>query len=335
MLKRSKVILLPYPKTHLLAQKKELAEVGEFIYKQAIPALVKDLLYGDIILPCDSKGLGELFHAHGINVRYIGKVCQSFNKAQSPFIHILLERIMLTKSIKHFVRVLFRQTSSLYHADMAAHVLNCIFASKKGLSQLENTNAKTLYEQTERPEQSATEAKGDSQEDKKKKKKKKSNTAKKQKDTANFISPLMDFGSIKIDTGMGDFINLKPSDVWSAIRNICKKRYLYDLPESAAVFEPFQHPLTKLATLRDVCLSTGIVLECKNYNLLDKKNEKEEESKSKETDIASFNPDTLPFRSQDVINIVPIVKHLDPTCEDAKAQIELVKSLSLYPYNIS
>lgn len=304
-----------------------MVELGEFIINQAIPTLINEMVHGEIILPCDSKSLGELFHAHGVNVRYLGKVCQTVSKDKFPFLHLLLERIMLAKSAKHFIRTIFRQTSSLFHADLIAHLLNCIFGSKKALKQLETGNVRAFFEQSERAEQSVNENKAESQEDKdkKKKKKKKGTASKKQKDATNFVSPLMDFGSIKIEAEAADFLNLKPKDLWEAIRAICKSRYLYDLPESPAEFEAFKYPLTKLATLRDVCLSTGVVLECKHYNLFDKTSGKEEgAAKDKETEASGL--ETLPFRPQDVIDILPVVKHLDPGCDDAKAQIDLVKN---------
>jgi len=299
------------------AQKKDLLELGEFIYKQAIPTLVNELLNGEIILPCDSKSLSELFHAHGVNVRYLGKVCDSITKEKSPFLYILLQRVMLAKSIKHLLKVLFRQTSSLYHANLVIHVLNCIFSPKKTLKLLESGDIKTLLEESEKLEQSAPEAKGESVEDKKKKKNKKKTATKKQKEASSFVSPLIDFGSIKTETDVLGFLNLKASDIWEEIRDICKKRYNYELPQSVADFEPFKYPLTKLATLRDVCLSSGIILDCKEYQVFDK----EEETKEKE------QAETLPFKSQDIIDIQPVVKHLDPGCDDAKVQIDLALRL--------
>ena len=314
-----------------IGQKKDLIELGEFIYKQAIPTLVNELLNGEIILPCDSKSLSELFHAHGVNVRYIGKVCESITKEKSPFLHILLQRVMLAKSIKHFVKVLFKQTSSLFHASLVIHILNCIFSPKKTLKVLETGNAKNLLEQTEKVEQTATENKGETAEEKdakKKKKNKKKTGSKKQKETTSFVSPLIDFGSIKTESEAAEFLNLRPSDIWQAIKDICKKRYLYNLPENITDFEPFKYPLTKLATLRDVCLSSGIVLDCKHYQVFDKA-DKEEESKEKESTASA---ETLPFKSQDIIDIQPVVKHLDPGCDDAKVQIDLVEFLLLFEF---
>jgi len=132
----------------------------------------------------------------------------------------------------------------------------------------------------------------------------------------------MDFGSIKIETEAAEFLSLKPKEIWEALRSICKKRYLHNLPENVTDFEPFKYPLTKLATLRDVCLSTGVVLDCKQYQIVDKTTDKEDESNDA---VANF--DNLPFKSQDIIDILPVVKHLDPGCDDAKVQIDLALRL--------
>lgn len=72
--------------------------------------------------------------------------------------------------------------------------------------------------------------------------------------------------------------------------------------------------MTKLATLRDVCLSNGIILACRNYKL--------EEEEEKELSNTSRNF-VLPFKTDDIIDLIPIVKHLDPTCENVRSQIEL------------
>ncbi len=227
---------------------------------------------------------------------------------------------MFAKSIKHLLKTLFRQTSTLYQADLVSHLLNCVFSSEKVLSALESNDVKELLEQNEKSDQVAGNQKSSQEEEaKKKKKKKKANNGKKEKETNTFVSPLLDFGSIKSESESAEFLNLKPSDIWTRIRDICKKRYLYDLPEKFADFEPLHYPLTKIATLRDVCISSGIVLSCKTYQLFDKINAKEE-SKKDESSAA----ETLSFKSQDILDIQPVVKHLDPGCDDAKVQVDLV-----------
>lgn len=69
---------------------------------------------GDVILPCDSISIGELFHANGINIRYLGQVANTFKKEKYPYLSILFERIMVSKSMKHFLREKFRETPAMF-----------------------------------------------------------------------------------------------------------------------------------------------------------------------------------------------------------------------------
>ena len=137
------------------------------------------------------------------------------------------------------------------------------------------------------------------------------------------ILPLsLDINDKNIKNDHQKLLELKPSDVWRRVKEICKRRYLYDLPERVTDFQPFSYALTKRATLRDVCMSVGIVIECKEYKLVDDHQKKGiiHENGIKENNL-------LPFDQENIYDLVAIIKHLDPGCEDAKAQIELVSML--------
>lgn len=286
------------------AQKRDLDELSAFITRQAMPTLIRDLLNGDIILPYDSKSLGELFHAHGINMRYIGKVYTAIQKEPFPFLHILLQRVMFAKSLKHFFREWLPKIESPYYGEAIAHIFNLVFSSDKVIQKLQNKgtdkqnnghSATNQESQTPNPEQ---------------------------KGPLNLFVPItLNLPESTFRKNLSKLLQFKPSDVWQRIREICRKRYLFEFPEQVGDFEPFRYPLTKLATLRDVCLSTGIVLECKDYILISGKL-----SGKDMKDKSSNKEEPLPFKPEDINDLVPIVKHLDPNCEDAKAQIELVKN---------
>lgn len=295
--------------------------MANFITGQAIPTLLNELINGDIILPCDSKSLGELFHAHGVNVRYIGKVCQSLKKENFPFLQILLERIMLAKSMKHYTKEWLKKTLPMFHADLLAHLLNCVFAPERIIHELETEGLEAaLNKRKQKKEAQVAKESEESQGDKKKKKKK--NAAKKGNEITTFAPLLINFGSLNFDISKSAFFKLKPSEVWDGIKNICKKRYNYDLPTHIFEFQPFRYPLTKLATLRDVCISTGIVIKCRDYYLSESLN-KQDDKKKADTSL----DEGLTFGPEDILNILPIVKHLDPVCDNAKNQIDLVKMI--------
>jgi hypothetical protein len=64
--------------------------------------------------------------------------------------------------------------------------------------------------------------------------------------------------------------------------------------------------------IRDFCLTIGLHLECRDYSIL-------------ETNAL----DSLPFQVEDLINIEPVVKHLDISSEDVQANMEVAQKFLL------
>ena len=54
---------------------------------------------------------------------------------------------------------------------------------------------------------------------------------------------------------------MTPSQLWAIILKIADKRFSFPLNQSILEFELFKVPYQKIATLRDLCLSVGLVLE--------------------------------------------------------------------------
>lgn len=97
-----------------------------------------------------------------------------------------------------------------------------------------------------------------------------------------------------IKVPVNKYAQMKPTQIWQELARIAKARYNYALPETPALFRPFQLPFMKLALLRDLCLSTGLVLEKKNYDIL--------EGPSLEK--------SLPFVIKNIVSLEPIPKHM-------------------------
>ena len=92
---------------------------------------------------------------------------------------------------------------------------------------------------------------------------------------------------------------MKPNEVWEEIRKIALARFSHELVKNQSDLHVFKFPFQKLATLREVCLSVGLVLERKNYDIFDS------------TLVSGLNNDkTLPFSIKNIINIVPKAKHM-------------------------
>lgn len=48
--------------------------------------------------------LSELFHAHGVNMRYLGQVTDLIDANEYPSLKMQLERAILCKALKHLFR---------------------------------------------------------------------------------------------------------------------------------------------------------------------------------------------------------------------------------------
>lgn len=75
-------------------------------------------------------------------------------------------------------------------------------------------------------------------------------------------------------------------------------RFSHELPQNQNDFQVFKFPFQKLATLREVCLSVGLVLERKNYDLFGNNSQNGNTERS------------LPFSIKNIIDIVPKAKHM-------------------------
>lgn len=111
------------------SQTEDLQKLANFIKEKAIPNLVNDLTSitenGKL---SDSKSIEEIFHVHGINMRYLGEVCNKVDEVLYPQVKIILERVILVKVLKHIIRKVMRESNPIYLSHAISHVLNCIFA---------------------------------------------------------------------------------------------------------------------------------------------------------------------------------------------------------------
>lgn len=70
-------------------------------------------------------------------MRYLGKVLSMINKKEHPHIYMIVERVILVKSMKHAFREIMRNTTDVFLASAIARGLNCIFASAETRTKIE------------------------------------------------------------------------------------------------------------------------------------------------------------------------------------------------------
>lgn len=94
-----------------------------------------------------------------------------------------------------------------------------------------------------------------------------------------------------------EWATLTPKSLWNQLRSELKSYFDYELPTSDIESTLDNYSLQKISLLRSFCLKTGIQILLRDYNF---------ESKNK-----------VIFYEEDILNIFPIVKHINPRATDA------------------
>ncbi|OQS06839.1 eukaryotic translation initiation factor 3 subunit [Thraustotheca clavata] len=90
-------------------------DAANYLQTMVIPAFVADLRRG-AMYPVDGTALTDMFHACGINMRYLGKVASllaSYEPHVSKYIAEVFEIEMIARSLKHIVAQLFLEHPAL------------------------------------------------------------------------------------------------------------------------------------------------------------------------------------------------------------------------------
>ncbi|KAL0272408.1 UNVERIFIED_CONTAM: hypothetical protein PYX00_005387 [Menopon gallinae] len=98
-------------------------------------------------------------------------------------------------------------------------------------------------------------------------------------------------------TDTTEWANLTPKNLWNQLKSELKSYYDWDLPTDTIDTFVEMFNLQKISLLRSFCLKTGIQILLREYNF-DSKNR-------------------LTFLEEDILNIFPVVKHINPRASDA------------------
>jgi protein TIF31 len=111
-------------------------DLAQFLKDQAIQKLVRDLQAVEGV-PTDSESLEQAFHAHGVNMRYLGTVASVVAGQELHHIKTLLEREVVVRSVKHLVNHELRESSDTHLSATLAHLFNLLLAPFPLLEKLE------------------------------------------------------------------------------------------------------------------------------------------------------------------------------------------------------
>lgn len=94
-----------------------------------------------------------------------------------------------------------------------------------------------------------------------------------------------------------EWATLSPRALWQQIRQELRAYYDYELQADGVETAVEQYGLQKVSLLRSFCVKTGLQILLREYNF-DNKNK-------------------VPFFEDDIVNVFPVVKHINPRASDA------------------
>nr|QVD39409.1 CLUH Clustered mitochondrial protein-like protein [Schistocerca gregaria] len=100
-----------------------------------------------------------------------------------------------------------------------------------------------------------------------------------------------------VNADNNEWANLTPKSLWSQLKSELKAYYDWDLPADSIETAVEHFSFQKISLLRSFCLKTGIQIMLREYSF--------------------DNKNRLTFFEEDIINIFPVVKHINPRATDA------------------
>ncbi|MED6210895.1 hypothetical protein PIB30_068406, partial [Stylosanthes scabra] len=171
-------------------------------------------------------------HAHGINVRYIGKVAGGTKHL--PHLWDLCNNEIVVRSAKHVIKELLRETEDHDLALAVSHFLNCLFGNSQPSGGKATANG--AQSKTPKKEHAGHQSTG-----------KKAQARWKGRTSLRKSQPL--------------YMNMSSDSLWSEIREFAMVKYEFELPEDA------RSRVKKISVLRNFCQKVGISVAARRYDL--------------------------------------------------------------------
>ncbi|XP_058055311.1 clustered mitochondria protein homolog [Anopheles bellator] len=281
----------------LRKQKQLVKDAAEFLVKHQIPSFVHECL-DHSSAPMDGVTLTESLHSRGINVRYLGKVVDLLAKIrQLEYLHTIAVSELIVRASKHIFTVYMQQTDMLSMAAAISHFLNCFLTVSTG-GWSAAASAGNGIGPGSLDEAGGGGAKG-------KQTRKQTKRAGVAKGPTGGAGGKAAFQAAASD--IGEWQTLTSKSLWGQIRQELKSYWDYDLTVAVAGGEAIESieplighfKLQKVSLMRAFCLKTGVQILLREYNF---------ELKS---------PARPTFVDTDILNVFPVVKHINPRASDA------------------
>ncbi|KAF5445836.1 hypothetical protein F2P56_031520 [Juglans regia] len=214
------------------ADEENVRKVSLYLKDAVLPKFIQDLCTLEVS-PMDGQTLTEAVHAHGINVRYIGKVADGTKHL--PHLWDLCSNEIVVRSAKHILKDVLRNTEDHDFGPAISHFFNCFFGSYQAVGA--KVIANVMHSRTHKKE-GAHQSLG-----------KPSRGQGKWK------------GGSSARKNQSSYMNVSSETLWSDIQEFAKLKYQFELPADA------RSRVKKISVIRNLCQKVGVTIAARKYDL--------------------------------------------------------------------
>lgn len=217
----------------IAADEENVRKASSHLTDVVLPKFIQDLCTLEVS-PMDGQTLTEALHAHGINVRYIGKVAD--RTKHLPHLWELCSNEIVVRSAKHILKDVLRNTEDHDIGPAISHFFNCFFGSYQAVgvkATANSTQARTSKKDHAGHHTSSRSSKAQA-------KWKAGASARK---------------------NQSSYMNVSSDSLWLDILEFAKLKYEFELPEDARA------RVKKVSVIRNLCQKVGITIAARKYDL--------------------------------------------------------------------
>ncbi|KAF9665748.1 hypothetical protein SADUNF_Sadunf16G0156000 [Salix dunnii] len=216
----------------IAADEENVKKVSSYLANTVLPKFIQDLCTLEVS-PMDGQTLTEALHAHGINVRYMGKVAEGTKHL--PHLWDLCSNEIVVRSAKHLLKDLLRDTDDNDLGPAISHFFNCFFGSCQAVGVKVSTNSSP-------------------------------SRATKKEQAGNHSSRKSSRGQTRwkgasTRKNQSSYMNVSSETLWSDLQELAKLKYEFELPDDARL------QVKKVSVIRNLCHKVGITIAARKYDL--------------------------------------------------------------------
>ncbi|XP_051145536.1 clustered mitochondria protein-like isoform X2 [Andrographis paniculata] len=216
----------------IASDEENVQKASLYLKDVVLPKFIQDLCILEVS-PMDGQTLTEALHAHGINVRYIGKIADGIK--HMPHLWDLCTNEIVVRSVKHIVKDILRDAEDHDLAHAVSHFFNSLLGkvhsvSSKGVGNISHSKSqKKAHSGSHSP---GKPSKGQAK------------------------SPIGGYTKKKQSL----YLNITSDSLWADIQEFAKLKYQFELPEDS------RQRVKKISVVRNLCQKVGITIAARKYD---------------------------------------------------------------------